>query len=315
MFVPRIRSPPSLLRALSYCASRGLESHAQRVHQPKVLDVPMSYGLMRVLVTHPHHPPRFPPVLLMGGTAQCCTSWGGNASAIAASGRIVISFDARGQGSTHACNADIYDMAAHVGDVRNLVAALCSSEMHSQPFDIAGFSFGGRLALAFAAQHPSCVRRLVVTGVPARRDEAAAEIFNSWRVLLKQGNLRDMVSRQISACHSPHFLSKFTTKQLQLLISATVAQNTVDGLNGLLRDSHVSDEADAYHTINLSHAVAALRIPVLLIGGTQDAVAPVKEVERLAADNGWGLRMFESGHNVPAELPLQWRRSVLEHFS
>ncbi len=61
--------------------------------------------------------------------------------------------------------------------------------------------------------------------------------------------------------------------------------------------------------------VAARRIPLLLIGGTLDAVAPVNEVEWLAADNGWGLRMFESGHNVPAELPLQWRRSVLEHFS
>ena len=61
--------------------------------------------------------------------------------------------------------------------------------------------------------------------------------------------------------------------------------------------------------------MAARRIPVLLIGGTLDAVAPKKEVEWLAADNGWGVRMLECGHNVPAELPLQWRRAVLEHFS
>jgi pimeloyl-ACP methyl ester carboxylesterase len=251
----------------------------------------------------------------MGGTAQCCTSWGGIVPSIAASGRIVISFNARGQGSTHACSADTYDMAAHVGDVCNLVAALYSSEIQSQPLDIAGFSFGGRLALAFAAQHPNYVRRLVVTGVPARRDEAAAEIFDSWRSLLKQGNLRDMVSHQISACHSPQFLSKFTSKQLQLLTSATVAQNTIEGLIGLLRDSHVSDEANAYHTVNLAHTVTASGIPVRLIGGTLDAVAPMKEVEWLASDNGWDLRMFESGHNVPAELPLQWRHSVLQHLS
>ena len=280
-----------------------------------MLDLPMSFGFMRVIVTHPRQPPHFPPVLLCGGTAQCCTSWGGIAPAIAASGRIVISFDARGQGSTHACHADAFDMAAHVGDLRALLLALRTSELPTQPLDIAGFSFGGRLALAFAAEHPSFVRRLVVTGVPARRDEAAAKIFEGWRAHLGEGNLREMISGQITACHSPTFLSKFTPRQLQLLTSATVAQNTIAGLQGLLRDSHVSDESNAYHTINLAHCVTAHRIPVRLIGGTLDAVAPMQEVQRLAADNGWDLRMMESGHNVPAELPLQWRQSVLEHLS
>ena len=124
-----------------------------------------------------------------------------------------------------------------------------------------------------------------------------------------------MISLQIASCHSPKFLSKFTPKQLQLLTSATVAQNSAAALLGLLRDSHVSDEANPYHTINLAHCVSARRVPVRLIGGTLDAVAPQKEVERLAADNGWDLRMFEAGHNVPAELPVQWRACVLEHFS
>ena len=235
--------------------------------------------------------------------------------AIAASGRIVVSYDARGQGSTHACQSDRFDMAAHVSDLRALVTVLCASEFPSEPLDVAGFSFGGRLALAFVAQHPGSVRRLVVTGVPARRDAAAAAVFDSWRAHLRDGNLREMISCQISSCHSQKFLSKFTAKQLQLLTSATVAQKTLAGLRGLLRDSHVSDETDAYHTINLAQCVAAHRVPVRVIGGTLDVVAPMKEVEWLAADNGWDLRMFDSGHNVPAECPLQWRQSVLEHFS
>ena len=312
MLWSRLRSC-ALLRVRPHGVTCRLES-AERAHLPRVLDLPMSYGLMRVIVTHPRQPPRFPPVLLIGGTAQCCTSWGGIAPAIAASGRIVISFDARGQGSTHVCQADNFDMAAHVGDLRALLLAL-RDELTAQPVDVAGFSFGGRLALAFAAEHPSFVRRLVVTGVPARRDETAAKIFDSWRAHLRQGNLREMISSQIAACHSPTFLSKFTNRQLQLLTSATVAQNTLVALQGLLRDSHVSDESNAYHTINLAHCVAAHRIPVRLIGGTLDAVAPLQEVRWLAADNGWDLRVLESGHNVPAELPLQWRQSVLEHLS
>lgn len=306
---------PPLFRVPSASQMRGVESQAQRAHPPRTLDFQMSYGLMRVLVTHPRTPPCMPPVLLIGGTAQCCTSWGGIAPAIAATGRVVVSFDARGQGSTHVCQAHRFDMAAHVGDLRAMIAALFDSELPAQPLDVAGFSFGGRLALALAAECPSLVRRLVVTGVPARRDQAAADIFDRWRQLLLEGRLRDMISLQIASCHSPKFLSKFTPKQLQLLTSATVAQNSAAALLGLLRDSHVSDETSAYHTVNLAHCVSAGRVPVLLIGGTLDAVAPQKEVERLAADNGWDVRMFEAGHNVPAELPVQWRQCVLEHFS
>ena len=267
------------------------------------------------MVTHPSQPHHSSPVLLIGGTAQCCTSWGGIVPAVAAAGRVVVSYDARGQGSTHTCQADDFSMAAHVEDLHALVTALRNAELSHHPIDVVGFSFGGRLALAFAAQYPDLVRRIVVTGVPARRDDAAAKIFDSWRALLRDGNLRGMISRQIADCHSPKFLSKFTDKQLQLLTSATVAQNSLAGLQGLLRDSHVSDEANAYHTLNLAHCVAARRIPVRLIGGALDAVAPAKEVQRLAQDNGWDVNMFDSGHNVPAELPLQWRRCVLDHLS
>jgi pimeloyl-ACP methyl ester carboxylesterase len=270
---------------------------------------------MRVLITEPNHPQDLPPILLIGGTAQSCTSWGGIAPAIAATGRAVVSFDARGQGAAHTCHANDFSMAAHVQDLHALITALRTTQLPNRPVDVVGFSFGGRLALAFAAQHPEFVRRAVITGVPARRDDAAARIFDSWRTLLREGNLRGMISRQIQDCHSPKFLSKFSDKQLQLLISATVAQNTLSGLQGLLRDSHVGDEAHPYHTINLAHCVTTRRIPVLLIGGAQDAVAPVKEVEWLAKDNGWNVRMMDSGHNVPAELPLQWRNCVLEHLA
>jgi pimeloyl-ACP methyl ester carboxylesterase len=266
------------------------------------------------MITQPSQPPELPPVLLIGGTAQCCTSWGGIAPAIAASGRVVVSFDARGQGCA-TCLDDDYSMAAHVRDVHALITALSDIELPNRPVDVVGFSFGGRLALAFAAQHPDMVRRAVVTGVPARRDDAAARIFHSWRELLNEGNLRGMISRQIQDCHSSKFLSKFSDKQLQLLISTTAAQNTLEGLRGLLRDSHVSDETSAYHTINLAQCVSARRIPVLLIGGTDDAVAPAKEVAWLAKDNGWHVQMLDSGHNVPAELPLQWRQSVLQHLA
>lgn len=309
------------LPCIAFRDFRGLVSLAQRAISPRVLDLPMPYGLMRVMVTQPNQPLHAPPILLIGGTAQCCTSWGGTAHALAASGRVVVSFDARGQGGTHSCDTDDFSMAAHVRDVYALIAALSNSKLPNRPIqpdrpiDVVGFSFGGRLALAFAAQHPDMVRRAVVTGVPARRDDAAANIFSSWRVLLHEGNLRGMISRQIQDCHSPKFLSKFNDKQLQLLISTTVAQNTLEGLQGLLRDSHVADEASAYHTVNLAQSVSARGVPVRLIGGALDAVAPAKEVEWLANDNGWDLRMFESGHNVPAELPLQWRNCVLEHLA
>lgn len=82
----------------------------------------------------------------------------------------------------------------------------------SGPIDLAGFSFGGRVALAAAATHPARVRRLVLTGVPADRDAQGRLILKSWRTSLERGNLPEFAWSSMLLCHGPAFLSKFESK-------------------------------------------------------------------------------------------------------
>ncbi len=80
------------------------------------------------------------------------------------------------------------------------------------PIDLAGFSFGGRVALAAAAIHSARVRRLVLTGVPADRDAQGRLILRSWRSSLERGNLHEFAWSSMLQCHGPAFLTKHEAK-------------------------------------------------------------------------------------------------------
>ena len=74
-----------------------------------------------------------------------------------------------------------------------ILAADVRASIAAKGVDLCGFSFGGRVCTAIAATHPELVRKLVVTGVPARRDTKAIDVLNSWRRALAQDRMKDML--------------------------------------------------------------------------------------------------------------------------
>jgi len=53
-----------------------------------------------------------------------------------------------------------------------------------QRFDVAGFSLGGRVALAVASTYPHMIRKLHLTGFSAARDAYASIAFAAWEDML-----------------------------------------------------------------------------------------------------------------------------------
>eukprot|EP01035_Chromulina_nebulosa_P017483 gene17483-23036_t len=51
--------------------------------------------------------------------------------------------------------------------------------------NLVGFSFGGRVALAFASSYPNKISKLSITGVPLQRSGLGKSIIDSWKDVVK----------------------------------------------------------------------------------------------------------------------------------
>jgi pimeloyl-ACP methyl ester carboxylesterase len=70
-------------------------------------------------------------------------------------------------GSTRPADADAYDFEDYVADLEEL-----RLHLGRERIDLLGFSHGGMVAMAYAAAHPDRVKRLLLAGTLAHRDEA-----------------------------------------------------------------------------------------------------------------------------------------------
>jgi pimeloyl-ACP methyl ester carboxylesterase len=102
-----------------------------------------------------------PLVLLHGGFGSVET-FGPNVAALAA-GRRVIGVDLQSHGRSPTADRAM-SFEAMADDIAALVGGL-----EPGPVDIAGFSFGGAIALRIAIQHPDIVRRLVLVSTVFKR--------------------------------------------------------------------------------------------------------------------------------------------------
>lgn len=103
------------------------------------------------------HGPEDAPVLVLnnGILMNAATSWAFQTRALAAHYR-VLQYDCRGQGqSDHPVGP--YTMAQHANDLAGLLTALGIEAAH-----IAGISYGGEVAQAFALQYPERTKSLIL---------------------------------------------------------------------------------------------------------------------------------------------------------
>lgn len=95
-----------------------------------------------------------PPLVLVHGTGAQASTWDGVVGDLAAAGHRVIAYDRRGYGRS--LHRPVCDYRVHVADLATLVQHL------GAPAHIVGWSSGGSVALALAAQHPQLCRSVVV---------------------------------------------------------------------------------------------------------------------------------------------------------
>ena len=250
-----------------------------------------------------------PPLVILGGMTQTLASWGGQVRPLATQ-RPVIVYEARGQGQTRLDVSGDVSAPVHVDDFERLLDALGVT----QAVDLCGFSFGGRLALAIAAERPARVRRLVLSGVSAERGALGRVIVRAWREALKTGDLETLAWLSLADTLGPRYLEQ-NEALLPAIVKATVQRNSFAGISALFAHTLGDDPDSPWRPLALAPRV---RAPARGLAGARGRPAPAAELGLLAAAFPTPARaevLPGVGHTVAIEAAERWRAHVLEFLS
>lgn len=241
-----------------------------------------------------------PPLVLLGGTGQTINTFTPHIQGLRRQRRLVI-VEMRGQGRTSLDSAHC-NMPQLMQDLRTILHAIGIEQMH-----LCGFSFGGRVALTFAAQQPAMVRRLSVTAVPLHRPALGKLIIQSWEDALSRGNLRECAWSFLLNGYSADFIGKHHGK-LPAFMDFVMKSNNITNLHNLVKFSH----ADFGEEYSLPHCAAKIACPTQIIAATEDRIAGYHETVLLAQTiKDCHLDTMQSGHLAPFEDPQAWRSKLL----
>lgn len=132
-------------------------------------------------------------LVLIHGLGANLSFWYFGAARLLARRRNVLMYDLRGHGRS-AMPKEGYALQHMVRDLVELLDLLGIERA-----DVAGHSFGGRVALAFAAQHPERVRNLIVADTQIRALQPPVRLsewayWQTWKAELESQGLSDLPS-------------------------------------------------------------------------------------------------------------------------
>jgi pimeloyl-ACP methyl ester carboxylesterase len=299
----------------------------------------------RALILHP--PPNTPqasnpPLVILGGMAQSISSWEFHLQQLSPT-RSVMVYEALGQGPpppSEVCSIDgsevtleqYYDDVTLERQGRDFWAVVDEAFFQPESYysqnnlvneqstiqcqvDVAGFSFGGRVAMAAATIQPKRIRKLHLTGVGAERDEFANVILTSWKEILGADSTKDTYSNEdneecdpelhsskctsrlrafawsiILATYSEKFLASAGSKRVQSWVDGVCQYNTEEGIKALLMQTHGSflNDRDQKEAPDLwTPAAMAQRIKTdqcveeckVLVGANDKMSSPVQAIK------------------------------------
>jgi pimeloyl-ACP methyl ester carboxylesterase len=162
-----------------------------------------------------------------------------------------------------------------------------------EPVVVVGHSFGGRAALHLAASRPDRVRALVLAGVPLVRPPGSVP------------RRPPLEYRLVRALHRRGLVGEARMERLRQRYGSADYR----AAEGTMRDVHVKAVNETYE-----EELRALRCPVELVWGADDADVPVSVAEAAAAlvpDGRATLTVLPGvGHLVPTAAPHALRAAL-----
>jgi 3-oxoadipate enol-lactonase len=151
------------------------------------------------------HGPETAPVLVLnnGVIMNAATSWVFQTAALSKEYRL-LQYDCRGQGQSDHPDAP-YSMEIHADDLSALLEALEIEAAH-----IAGISYGGEVAQAFALKYPQKTRCLILIDTVSEVDAMLRLVIQSWVDCLEAGNSLAFFNATVPWNFSPEWIEANT---------------------------------------------------------------------------------------------------------
>lgn len=185
--------------------------------------------------------------------------------------------------------ADIADCRPMVAEGESIAAMAADVVARTRgPIAVVGHSLGGYVAMAVQRAAPERVTRLALLNTSALPEDATA--------LTGRGKLIDRIARDGFA-------------EVVRLIAPALGNASIDTMAMLLRtgpNRFVRDQRAAMTRPDARAGLAAIAVPLLVIGGAQDAVIPAARSAEIAAIvPGAALVILpDAGHVSPLEAPV-----------
>jgi pimeloyl-ACP methyl ester carboxylesterase len=222
----------------------------------------------------------------LGGTSAAI--WGRVAGELADE-YTVVTYDLRGTGRSERPPGP-YSLDDFVGDLRALVEAL---EL-ARPA-LVGHSFGGSIALAYAARYPAEVSAVVCVGGPVVLPEQGRQGMRDRAEKVEREGMGAVAETVATNGTAPSFRERDAQGYDELV--AMLAANDPDGYAATCR---VIAELD------LRPELGRVAAPVLLVAGDGDGVVPPAagdEIEAALPNVAGRVTVEDCGHNLTVERP------------
>lgn len=231
-----------------------------------------------------------PPLVLIHGTSSSLHTWD-RWSADLSPHRRVVRLDLPGYGLTGAAPDHDYSAAR----CARVVAALLD-QLGVARADVAGNSFGGRVALTLALAHPDRVRKLVLVDAAGLRGQQPPAIFRLMRTPVLNRLLTVLTTRWIVKKNVLQVYGD-PSRVDEALIDRYYDLTRAEGNRTALRD-RLNGPPDP----DLDDRLGEVRAPVLLLWGERDRWIPLPFAERFKAGiAGAKLVTYPDAGHVPME--------------
>ncbi|HEX4986372.1 MAG TPA: 3-oxoadipate enol-lactonase [Burkholderiales bacterium] len=209
----------------------------------------------------------------------------------------VLCFDTRGHGASDAPATD-YTLDMLSGDLLGLLDGLSIGNPH-----YVGLSMGGMIGMTFALKHPGRLRTLVLCDTSSRVPPEAGPVWEGRIKTAKEQGMEPLVEPTLQRWFTEPFYK--SNKVMMERVGALIRGTKPAGYIGCCR---------AIPKINLTDKLGAIRSPVQVIVGDQDAGTPVAMSKAIAdAIPGSGLVVIPSAsHLSNLEQPAAFNKALAD---